>query len=148
MKIVFRWIIIIAIALALGIVVTVAYLGIDSPAFQLYLICFCFIGTWIGSGRYLKKINKVKQPFAYGFMIAMFVTYIVMLSLNYLFPSKEEMQKRATDAENEYFVLSGASLDHDRICNAAIKAYKYNLKLNNEERVGMFKYALVQDKCL
>lgn len=154
MKIFFRWVLIIAFAIVIGFVGILAYLALKDhvvkPVFQLYLSGFFFLFTWVGLGIWFKKnkANQIKQPFAYSFMAAMFTTFILMYGLQYLFPTPENLQKMATSAEDEYFLLADNSLDHNRICNAAINAYNYNLKLNNEERARMFKYAILQSKCL
>lgn len=153
MKIFFRWVLIIAFAIVIGFVSILIFLGLKdkiiNPEFHFYFGCFLFILVWITAGLILKKSSpNLKQPFAYGLMAGLAACAISIQALDNLYPTPEVLQKMATDAENEYFLLINASSDHEKICDAAIKAYNYNLQLNNQERVGMFKVAVIESKCL
>ncbi len=114
---------------------------------MLILMLVVWICAWVGSGLYFKK-NKQPQPFGRGFLAGMFAALVVILGLQYLFPSPEELLKKAQEAEQKYFLLSAGSLDHNKICSAAYKAGKLYSKLENVEKVKMFNYILMTDKCL
>ena len=73
---------------------------------------------------------------------------LVIYGWCYLNPKIEDLQESATEAEQTYFLLSAGSLDHGRICGAARKAQKLYSKLQDEEKVNMFNYILITDKCL
>ena len=118
-----------------------------SGGLMLFLIFAVWVGAWIGSGIYYKKNNHT-QPFGRGFLAGMFAALVVILGLQYLFPSPEELLKKAQEAEQKYFLLSAGSLDHNKICSAAYKAGKLYSKLENVEKVKMFNYILMTDKCL
>ena len=152
MKTILRWILIIFGAVIVGFIFVLITLSIKSghisPQFQLGLGAVSWIGVWIGSGIYLKKAGKVQQPFAYGFMIGLFALIMVLWSMQEIFPSKEELLKKAQASEQEYFLLSAGSLDHARICNAAKQAYKYYDKAEVEDKTKLFEYIIFTDKCL
>lgn len=118
-----------------------------SPVIMLILMFAAWIGAWIGAGFYFKR-NKQPQPFGRGFLAGMFAALAVILGLQYLFPSPEELLKKAQEAEQNYFLLSAGSLDHDKICSAAYKAGKLYSQLEDEEKVKMFNYILMTDQCL
>lgn len=113
----------------------------------LALLLGVWILSWIVSGKYFKRKNQ-SQPYGRGFLFGMFLTCISIYGYQYFFPSKEELLKQAEQAENQYFLLSGASLDHERICDAAIKAFKLHQRAGNEERAKLIQYGIIQDKCL
>ena len=118
-----------------------------SSATILIVTLIVWVGAWIGSGVYYKNHNQ-SQPFGRGFLAGMCVALIAILGLQFLFPSQEELLKQAEQAEQEYFLLSGASLDHGRICSAAKKAFKLHQRTGNKERAELIAYGIVQDKCL
>ena len=118
-----------------------------SGGLMLFLMFAVWVGAWIGSGIYYKKNNHT-QPFGRGFLAGMCVTLIVMLVLQFLFPTRDELLKKAQEAEKNYFLLSAVSLNHDKICSAAYRAGKLYSQLEDEEKVKMFNYILMTDKCL
>ncbi|CAD9193996.1 hypothetical protein [Acinetobacter bohemicus] len=118
-----------------------------SPVTMLILMIVVWIIAWFSSGFYYKKNNQ-SQPFGRGFLVGLLVVFIAMIGLKVLFPSTEELLKKAESAEQQYFLLSAGSLDHGRICGAARKAQKLYKKLEDGEKVNMFNYILVADKCL
>jgi len=103
--------------------------------------------SWIGAGIYYKK-NSHTKPFGRGFLAGMCVALITIIGLQVLFPTQEELLKQAKEAEQEYFLLSGASLDHDRICKAARKAFRLHQRAGNNERAELIAHGILQDKCL
>ncbi|WP_448760904.1 hypothetical protein, partial [Acinetobacter tandoii] len=105
-------------------------------------------GVWIGTGYFLRKQEKVKQPFAYGFLSGMFVAGLFLTAESYFNPSQQELLEKARDAEQDYFVLSAGSLDHSKICSAAFQAYKYYSKSKVEDKTKLFEHIIMTDKCL
>ena len=118
-----------------------------SPVIMLILIVVVWVGAWIASGIHLKKLNY-SQPFGRGFLAGMFAAGAVILGLQFFFPSHEKLLKKAQEAEQNYFLLSAGSLNHDKICSAAYKAGKLYSQLEDEEKVKMFNYILMTDQCL
>lgn len=106
-----------------------------------------WFASWIGAGVYYKK-NSHSKPFGRGFLVGMCVAVITIIGLESLFPSHEELVKQAEQAEQEYFLLSGTSLDHGRICKAAINAFKLHQRTGNKERADLIAHGIIQDKCL
>lgn len=147
-----RWILLIFGALVVGFVAVLIVLSIQeyymSPVFQLSLIFVSWCAVWIGVGWFLKKNNKVKQPFAYGFMIGLVLALAVLSLMRTMLPSEEEVLAKAQSAEQNYFLLSAGSLDHARICGAAKQAYIYYQKAKVEDKERLFKHILITDKCL
>ena len=152
MKQLLRWGLLITGAVVLGFIFVLIILSIKdqtiTPAILFLLFIFLWVGVWIGSGIIIKKQNKLKQPFAYGFMIGMVASGIFLLAMNTLFPNKQELLEKAQNAEQEYFLLSAGSLDHSRICNAAKNAYTYYNKAKIEDKTKLFEYIVISDKCL
>ncbi len=118
-----------------------------SPEMILIVTCAVWVGAWGSSGIYYKKNNHSK-PFGRGFLAGMCIALITILGLQFLFPSPEELLKKAQEAEKNYFLLSAGSLNHDKICSAAYRAGKLYSQLEDEEKVKMFNYILMTDKCL
>ena len=91
------------------------------------------------------KKEKIKRSLLVGVGVA-FIGHAVM---SYFYPSsKQALLSKAQDAEQNYYLLSTGSLDHGRICSAARQAQKLYSKLEDEEKVNMFNYILITDKCL
>lgn len=118
------------------------------PYLTILIVAFAvWVLAWLGAGIYYKK-NNHSLPFGRGFLAGMCIALITLIGLEFLFPSHEELVKQAEKAEQEYFILSGASLDHKRICNAAIKAFKLHQRTGNKERADLMAHGIIQDKCL
>ena len=150
MKILLKWILIIILAFLFGGILIGLALSVQggvSPKGMLSIMVSSWLAFWIGSGFYLKKQGK-KQPYAIGFMIGMSAALVISYGITYLFPSEEEMTIKAIEAEQQYFLLSVGSLDHSRICLAAEKALNSYRKINNNEKINLFKYIIIRDKCL
>ena len=94
------------------------------------------------------KNNGKKQGGGKSILVFLVITLIVMLVLQFLFPTRDELLKKAQEAEKNYFLLSAGSLNHDKICSAAYRAGKLYSQLEDEEKVKMFNYILMTDKCL
>lgn len=152
MKKIARWVLIIIGAIIAGFAFVLIKLGLSgntpSATLQLLFIPLIWIGSWIGSGLYFKEQNKVKQPFAWGFMVGMVASYLFITAIGFIFPSQQELVKKAEDAEQQYFLLSKGSLDHSRICDAARDAYTYYEKAKIEDKTKLFEYIVITDKCL
>ena len=118
-----------------------------SGGLMLFLIFAVWVGAWIGSGIYYKKNNHT-QPFGRGFFFFFFFSLVVMLVLQFLFPDREEILKKAQEAEEQYFLLSAGSINHGKICDAAFDTLKLYQKLGDEEKVKLFNYIVMTDKCL
>ena len=118
-----------------------------SGGLMLFLMFAVWVGAWIGSGIYYKKNNHT-QPFGRGFLAGMCVTLIVMLVLQFLFPTRDELLKKAQAAEQQYFLLSAGSINHGKICDAAYQTLKFYKRLGDEEKVKLFNYIVITDKCL
>lgn len=113
----------------------------------LIVMCIVWGGIWIGSGIYYKK-NKYSQPLGRGFLTGMFIAVLAILGLQFLFPSHEELLKKAESAEQQYFLLSAGSLNHEKICDAAYQTLKLYKRLGDEEKIKLFNYIVITDKCL
>ncbi len=152
MKLIFRWVLLLIGALAIGFVLVLAFLAMKDAYLtkiaSLYIFIFLWLTVWLGTGFFLKKQGKVKQPFAQGFLPGMLVAGIFLSAINYLNPTQEELLEKAQSAEQEYFLLSAGSLDHSRICNAAKKTYNYYYRAQIEDKTKLFEYIIINDKCL
>jgi energy-coupling factor transporter transmembrane protein EcfT len=152
MKSVFRWVLLLIGALALGFVLVIASLATKDAYLtqrtSLFIFIFMWLVVWLGTGFFLKKQGKVKQPFAQGFLPGMIVSGVFLSALSYLTPSHEELLEKAQKAEQEYFLLSAGSLNHNRICSAAREAYLNYDKAKMEDKTKLFEYIIITDKCL
>lgn len=113
----------------------------------LTLVLIIWGGIWIGSSIYYKK-NNHSQPFGRGFLAGLCIAFVAMLVLQFLFPSQEELLKKAESAEQQYFLLSAGSLNHGKICDAAYQTLKLYKRLGDEEKIKLFNYIVITDKCL
>ena len=152
MKLIFRWVLLLIGALTIGFVLVLAFLAMKdaylTQGASLYIFIFLWLAVWLGTGFFLKKQGKVKQPFAQGFLPGMLVAGIFLSLIHYLNPTKEELIEKAQSAEQEYFLLSAGSLNHSKICNAAFDALEYYKQVGDAEKIKLFEYIVVDDKCL
>lgn len=152
MRKILRWTFILCGTFIIGLALIFLVITIQDsymkPQFQLLIIFIGWIVVWIASGLYLKKKQSVKQPFAYGFMCSLFFIMITATLLQYLSPNLEKILVDATESEQAYFLLAEGSVDHSRICNAAYSAYENYKKLQDQEKIKLFEYILLKDKCL
>lgn len=118
-----------------------------SPVTMSIIMFIVWIGAWIASGIYYKK-NNHSQPFGRGFLAGMCIALLAILGLQFSFPSPEELLKEAKIAEQQYFLLSAGSLNHEKICNAANQTLKLYKRINDEEKIKLFSYIVITDKCL
>lgn len=153
MKVILRWILLVALAFVIGLGVVLAFLAIQdsdlsSPEFQGFLLIFNWVAVWIGFGLYLKKDTKTAQPFACGFLAGLLASTVLATGFKAVFPSQQELLLKAQEAEESYFLLSFGSIDHGRICKAAIETHNLYKKAQDTEKTELFEYIVLRDRCL
>lgn len=104
--------------------------------------------SWIGASIVFKKQGKTKQPIGAGFLASLLIINFAYWPYTLLNPSTEELLAKAQRAEQQYFLYSKGSLDHSKICNAATDTLKYYQKVGDAEKIKLFEYIIVDDKCL
>lgn len=85
------------------------------------------------------------------FIGAIFLAFCFIIAFLYckesMFSEKAYLSK-AQAYEQDYFLLARGSIDHSKICNAALDALKYYKKANHQEKTKLFEYIVIDDKCL
>lgn len=94
------------------------------------------------------KRQNIPQPVGTGWLASMFLLIPLFYGYEHFNPSTAQLRERATNAEQQYFLLSNGSLDHGRICEQAWSAFKNYKKLGDKEKTDLFEYILMTDKCL
>ncbi len=112
---------------------------------------FTLITTWAALWIVfwqLFKHYKIPQPLGAGWLASMMVLAPISFAYIHFNPDLAELKKRATMAEQQYFLLSNGSLDHDRICQQANIALKNYKQLGDQHKTELFAYIVMSDKCL
>ena len=112
------------------------------------LFVIIWIFSWICASLIFKKQGKINQPVGAGFLASLLVINCAYWSYTLLNPSTEELLAKAQKFEQQYFLYSKGSLDHSKICNAATDTLKYYQKVGDAEKIKLFEYIIVDDKCL
>lgn len=115
-------------------------------SFTLFIIIWVF--SWISAALILKKQSKIKQPIATGFLASLIIVNFIYWPYTFLNPSPKKLLAKAQESEQQYFLLTKGSLNHSKICDAAFDALKYYQKIGEQEKIKLFEYILVDDKCL
>ncbi|WP_336021359.1 hypothetical protein [Acinetobacter pittii] len=105
-----------------------------------------FVILYIAFGKY-SAIEVTKDRVLCSVVSTLLVGSLVVGGWIYTHPKIEELKAEAVKADEQYFFLSGASLDHSKICAAGIKAFKLHERTGNKERAELIGYGLIQDKC-
>lgn len=83
-----------------------------------------------------------------GTVILAFCLIIGFLTIKDSFFSEKAYLEKAQQHEQNYHLLARGSINHAKICNAALDALKYYQKANDQEKIKLFEYIIVDDKCL
>lgn len=83
-----------------------------------------------------------------GAVFLAFCFIIAFLNIKDSMFSEKAYLSKAQAYEQDYFLLARGSIDHSKICNAALDALKYYKKANHQEKTKLFEYIVVDDKCL
>jgi len=105
--------------------------------------------AWIVISLFIRVFNK--SPVMYiggGFLLTFMIMGVVIMIRVFFFPSHDELVLQASEAEKQYYLLSQGSIDHGRICDSANEALRKYQALGDSEKVNMFHYLILGDKCL
>lgn len=115
--------------------------------FSLLILIVLSVAFYLIMGKY-SSAKFIKDKVLASVCSAFMVGGLLIYGWCYMNPKLEDLKAEAAEAEQKYFLLSAGSLNHNKICNAAYKARKLYSQLENEEKVKMFNYILMTDKCL
>lgn len=97
--------------------------------------------SWLHSS--IRAVVLLAIAFASAFCVV-----IGYLMIQEKFFSEKAYLSKAQKAEQNYFLLARGSLSHNKICGAASDALKYYKKANDAEKIKLFEYIIIDDKCL
>lgn len=104
--------------------------------------------SWICASVAFKKQGKITQPIGAGFLASLLIINFIYWPYTLLNPSPEKLLVKAQESEQQYFLYLKGSINHSKICNAAIDTLEYYKKVGDIEKIKLFEYIIVNDKCL
>lgn len=114
-------------------------------SFTLFIIWVFF---WLCASLILKRQSKIRQPIATGFLASLVIVNFIYWPYTFLNPSPEKLLAKAQESEQQYFLYLKGSLNHSKICNAAFDTLNYYRKVGEQEKIKLFEYIVINDKCL